>query len=92
MSRFEGPRGLVGYAQFATAQGEKVEVQESSCAVSYTMEGEIEGPFVWLRVERSESGCFAHLSVRDATELRDALSEFLASTDVEERSGHARSS
>lgn len=83
MSTFEGPRGLIGYAQFTTAQGEQVELQESSAVMSYTMEGEIEGPFVWLRVSRGESGSFAHLSVRDAVELRDALSEFLSPTDVE---------
>lgn len=83
MTTFEGPRGLIGYAQFATAQDERIELQESSAVMSYTINGEIEGPFVWLGVERGQSGRFAHLSVRDATELRDALNEFLASVDVE---------
>ena len=86
MSTFEGPRGLIGYAQFSTAQDERVELQESSAVMSYTITGEVDGPFVWLRVDRGGSGSFAHLSVRDATELRDALSEFLASAGVEIRS------
>lgn len=77
MSTFEGPRGLIGYARFATAQDERVELQESSAVMAYSINGEIEGPFVWLRVDRGGSGSFAHLSIRDATELRDALSAFL---------------
>lgn len=78
MSRFEGPRGLIGYAEFETPSGQRVEVQESSAVLEGTINGPVEGPFVWLRVFRSESGSFAHLTVRDATELRDALNEFLA--------------
>lgn len=87
MSTFEGPRGLIGYARITTAQGEKVELQESSAVMSYTIQGQIEGPFVWLRVDRGESGSFAHLSVSDATELRDALNVFLMPADAEVRSG-----
>lgn len=78
MSTFEGPRGLIGYAQFTTHGDERVELQESSSVLSMNMSGEQEGPFVWLRVFRGDAGSFAHLSVRDATELRDALTAFLS--------------
>ncbi|MGF3056173.1 hypothetical protein [Microbacterium sp. YY-01] len=84
MSRFEGPRGLIGYARIETAQQEVVEVQQSSSVMSYTINGAVEGPFVWLRVNRSEDhGSFAHLSVEDAREIRDALTAWLNDVGME---------
>lgn len=77
MSRFEGPRGLIGYARVETAEQQLVEVQQSSAVLSYTINGEVEGPFVWLRVLRGEMSSFAHLSVEDAREVRDALTAWL---------------
>lgn len=79
MSEFEGPRGLRGYASIALADGGSVEVQQSSCVVSFTEHGAIEGPFVWLRAG-DES---AHLSAAEAIEVRDALSTFLRETGIE---------
>ncbi|MGO2188838.1 MAG: hypothetical protein ACTH4Y_11420 [Microbacterium gubbeenense] len=77
MSQFEGPRGLIGYARIETAEQQVVEVQQSSAVLSMTINGEIEGPFVWLRVLRGESGAFAHLTVDDARELHGALGAWL---------------
>ena len=78
MGSFEGPRGLKGYARIVTHGDETVELQESSSVLSSNYNGEKIGPFVWLRVNRGDRGVFAHLSMEDATELRDALITFLA--------------
>ena len=78
MSKFEGPRGLVGYARVETAEQQTVEVQQSSAVLSMTINAEVEGPFVWLRVKDPEAYAAAHLTVEEAREIRDALSAWLA--------------
>lgn len=66
---FEGPRGLNGYITFDTFDNENVQLQDSSAAVSYCGDQELDGPFYWLRVD----GASAHIHHTEARALRDAL-------------------
>ena len=66
---FEGPRGLEGFITFDTFQGQHVELQESSSAVSCKGSKELDGPFCWLRINNEA----AHLHHEEARALRNAL-------------------
>lgn len=67
--KFEGPRGLCGYIQFDTFDGEHVELQDSSAVLSLNGAEELDGPFFWLRIDESS----AHIHIDEARALRDAL-------------------
>lgn len=65
------PRGFAIYGTIRDDRGSEITVQESSAA---------DDSFVWLWLRTTsvtESAAAAHLSVEQATELRDALNRFL---------------
>jgi hypothetical protein len=80
---FEGPRGLVGFTEFADTYGNMVRVQESSAVEVIGQGGSAvslePGPssHCWLRIEGSKSSASAHLDTQMATELILALAEFI---------------
>jgi hypothetical protein len=75
------PRGFACYVSLEDDYGASVQVTESSAAMC---EGEDRGPWVWIKVEgggiRDNKGS-AHLDIRDAVRVRDALTEFIEAND-----------
>lgn len=74
---FEGPRGLQGFIEFDTLQGQHVELQDSSSVLSAgSIDGEyqeLDGPFYWLRINEES----AHIHHTEARALRNALNAAL---------------
>jgi hypothetical protein len=62
-------RGFVTYASFLTEEGTDVTIRQSSLATA---------DYVWLFTQETERSASAHLSVEQATIVRDALNAFLA--------------
>ena len=70
-------RGFACYWRGQDSYGAEVQVSESSAAM---VEGEDCGPWVWLRIAGgaiSANKGSAHLDVREAIKVRDALTEFI---------------
>jgi hypothetical protein len=70
-------RGFACYARLTDSYGADVQVNESSAA---TIEGEDRGPWVWIMITGggiTDNEGSAHLDIRDAVKVRDALTEFI---------------
>lgn len=89
-----GDRGLVEFAEIVDSYGHRVRVQSSS-AIPCTQDDDDGRPCVWIFAEDQEgnsathhalhgwSGVSPHLTVSQARDVRDALSDFLAWAGVE---------
>lgn len=74
-------RGFACYVSLTDDYGAHVQVTESSAAM---IEGEERGPWVWIMVEGggiTNNKGSAHLDIRDAIKVRDALTEFIQSEE-----------
>lgn len=77
-------RGFPVYAELTDSYGADVRVVESSRAM---IEGEDDGPWVWIFVSGGAIDVnrgSAHLELKEAIAVRDALTEFIDSCEEEQ--------